>query len=462
MLKVIKNSSDSQRAVIVALTWFFITFPGRAGFDTIYAIQMIRDGQTTNWWTAWYFRILQLLTIDGRVIWIFSLVGILTLTLSFLYFIKSIPLANRIKNFAFLGTILSPIFGVFGVTVQHDVFQTSGLLLLIGLEIRQSRNLDVSKKEKFTFYSTSFLLMATSHAAAIAISLAILVLVVRHRDIRLAIALSVGFLSFTLISAIGIDSSMMKYGKYDSVILDLKCIAQHPDARITDSQWKFLETMLPRKDWQKSEICSSLSDMPFMPKINYTNVGLTETFVKTYLLISIQNPSLWAQSHIVRTTLALPPPFFRSPENMVDLDYSKPVGQGTNWALQKNNNIVIHPSVDDPSLKIEIPVLHQADFFIQALSFLVNQASWFWGWAGLWLWPTMLLLFLIAYSGRQRFLALITTSYPVLSLHAFYVVFGWGPTPRHLQVTIIVGIFALLVFMRIAISSFVDKFQKFQ
>jgi len=448
----IKNSSDVSRAIAVALFWFFITFPGRAGFDTVYAIQLMRDGQTTNWWTAWYFRILQVLTLNGRVIWIFSLVGILILTLSFLYFVKSIPISNKTRNFAFYGTVFSPIFGVFGVTVQHDVLQTSGLLILIALEIRQSRNFETTSGEKMVLYSMSFLLMATSHAAVIAVTLAVLVLLIRYRKVGMALLLSLGFSLFTVVSAAGIDSSWMKYGKFDSVLLDLKCIAQHPHARITPSQAAFLETMLPRERWETPQSCSSLSDMPFKEELSYENVGLHESFIKTYLMISLQNPSLWAQSHIVRTVIALPPPFFRSPENMVDLDYSKPVGEGTNWALQKGNNIVIHPSIDDPSLKVEIPVLHQLDFLlVQSLSFLINQASWFWGWAGLWLWPSMLLLFFTASLGRKTFIDFITCSYPILSLHLFYVAFGWGPTPRHLQITIIVGIFASLLLVKMVI-----------
>lgn len=448
----LKNSSDVNRAIAVALFWFLITFPGRAGLDTVYAIQMMRDGQTTNWWTAWYFRVLQVLTLNGRVIWLFSLVGVLILTLSFLYFVKSIPISKKTRNFAFYGTVFSPIFGVFGVTVQHDVLQTSGLLILIALEIRQSRNLETTNGAKIVLYSISFLLMATSHAAVIAVTFAVLVLLTRYRKIGMALLLALGFSLFTVVSAAGIDSSQMKYGKFDSVLLDLKCIAQHPYARITPSQWAFLETMLPRESWERPQSCSSLSHMPFKEKFTYENVGLNQPFIKTYLMISLQNPSIWAQSHIVRTVIALPPPFFRSPENMVDLDYSKPVGQGTNWALQKGNNIVIHPSIDDPSLKKEIPVLHQLDFLVvQSLSFLINQASWFWGWAGLWLWPSMFLLFFTASLGRKKFIDFITCSYPILSLHLFYIAFGWGPTSRHLQITIIVGLFSSLLLLKMVI-----------
>ena len=65
------NKQDSgipsvKSAIVVASVWFLITFPGRAGFDTVYAIQLMRDGETTNWWTAWYFRILQVLTFNGK------------------------------------------------------------------------------------------------------------------------------------------------------------------------------------------------------------------------------------------------------------------------------------------------------------------------------------------------------------------------------------------------------------
>jgi hypothetical protein len=459
------NKQDSgipsvKSAIVVASVWFLITFPGRAGFDTVYAIQLMRDGETTNWWTAWYFRILQVLTFNGKNIFVFALFGILLLTLSFLFFVRGLPFSTKVLNFAFYGTVISPIFGVFGVTVQHDVLQTSGLLLLLGLEIRNVRGMIMSTNKKLFLYSTSFALMATSHAALVTVSLSILILIIRYRQYFLATALTVGFVSLTTLSGIGVDSSWMKNGKFDSIILDLKCIAQHPDARINETQWKFLETMMSVSEWKNPVSCSSLSFMPFAENLNYQNIGINTVFIKTYVLVSLHNPSLWAQSHIVRTTLALPPPFFRSPENMVDLDYSKPVGEGTNWALQKGNNIVIHPSVDDPSLEIEVPILHQLDFLVQAVSFVINQASWFWGWAGFWLWPTLLLLLLIASLGNKWFLIFLTTAYPVLSLHLLYVVFGWGPTPRHLQVTIIVGIFASLIFIRQFVIVSKDAFSK--
>jgi len=447
----VKTSSDLSRAIVVALFWFFLTFPGRAGFDTVLAIKLMREGQTTDWWTAWYFRVLQVLTFNGRAIWLFSLVGILTLTLSFLYFIKSIPISEKMRSFAFYATVFSPIFGVFGVTVQHDVFQTSGLLLLIALEIRQSRNFEISDRSKLTVYTVAFLLMATSHAAVITFALAMIILLIRYRKVAMVFFLSIGFYLLSTVSAVGIDSSWMKYGKFDSVVLDLKCIAQHPDARISVSQWDFLETMLPLETWKEMLRCDTLTFMPFKKDLNYKNVGINQEFIKTYLLIALQNPPLWAQSHIVRTTSALPPPFFQGPENMVELDHSKPVGEGANWALQIGNP-VIHPSIDDPSLKIEVPILHQLDFLlVQSLSFLINQASWFWGWSGLWLWPSMLLLFFTASLGRRMFIDFITYSYPILSLHLFFVAFGWGPTSRHLQITIIVGIFASLLLGKMVI-----------
>lgn len=461
LISYVKNSSHLSRAIAVALFWYFLTFPGRAGFDTVLAIKLMREGQTTAWWTAWYFRVLQVLTFNGKAIWLFSLVGILTLTLSFLYFIKSIPVSEKMRSFAFYATVFSPIFGVFGVTVQHDVLQTSGLFMLIALEIRQSRNFEISKRSKISVYTVAFLLMATSHAAVITFTLAMIVLIIRYREVAMVFLLSIGFYLLSIVSAVGIDSSWMKYGKFDSVVLDLKCIAQHPDARISVSQWNFLETMLPLETWKEMVRCDTLAFMPFKKDVNYKNVGINQEFIKTYLSIALQNPSLWAQSHIVRTTIALPPPFFQGPENMVELDYSKPVGEGANWALQIGNP-VIHPSIDDPSLKIEIPILHQLDFLLaQSLSFLINQASWFWGWPGLWLWPTMLLLFLVSSLGRHWLMNLISYTYPILSLHLFYVAFGWGPTSRHLQFTIIIGIFATVIFFNLFISFvrklFIDK-----
>ena len=57
------------------------------------------------------------------------------------------------------------------------------------------------------------------------------------------------------------------------------------------------------------------------------------------------------QAHLQRGSEALPPPFFQGPPNQVDRNLAIPVGLNTNTALQLGPE-VLHPSIDDPALKI--------------------------------------------------------------------------------------------------------------
>jgi hypothetical protein len=174
------------------------------------------------------------------------------------------------------------------------------------------------------------------------------------------------------------------------------------------------------------------------------------TFLKTYLRIATRNPAIVIQAHFQRGSQALPPPFFQGPENQVDRDIRNPVGLNTNIALQLGPE-VLHPSIDDPALKLDHNYLKIPESFALFFTFLINQASWFWGWGGLWLWP-IFLFHIVAWRIRSaRLICLL--NYPLILNHLIHVAIGPIPVPRYVMSTILIG-FAYTV---LATFSWFDK-----
>jgi hypothetical protein len=123
---------------------------------------------------------------------------------------------------------------------------------------------------------------------------------------------------------------------------------------------------------------------------------------------------------------------------MVSTDLSKPIGFGTNWSLQENGPGVLHPSIDENSVNRRFQ--GQELIRVPALSgiYFVNQASWFWGWGGLWLWPALLIPFFIMRITRIR--DLFKINFPLIILHMSTIVIGPAAEARHVAATVIVGV----------------------
>ena len=159
-------------------------------------------------------------------------------------------------------------------------------------------------------------------------------------------------------------------------------------------------------------------------------------FFTNYLSIATKNPSIVIQAHLQRSSQALPPPFFQGPENQVDRNIQNPVGLNTNIALQLGPS-VLHPSIDYPDFKIKNDFLKWFESLALFFSFLINQASWFWGWGGLWLWPVFIyFVFPMQVRTPRRLFAL---TYPLALNHFQLIMVGPIPAPRYVMSTILTG-----------------------
>jgi hypothetical protein len=398
----------------------------------------MKNDESTDWWTALYFWFLRITTFNGQSIWLASLLSIIPLYFSLIYFLYSFPEKKvRINRVAFL-ICLSPLFGNFAVNINHDVFFTSGIFLVLGYSLRVYLK-KIKKIDKFVPYF-SIVLFLNSKTGYILIMCFTIYIFLVYRNLLRTLSLILFALVVFVVTSIGVTKTIEPI-HYLPFLADIKCVAQHAEARITENQWEYLKQITPIENWKKPTTCSSMDiAIGVLAVDNYEVIDPIE-FTKSYLSIATKNPAIVIQAHLQRSSIALPPPFFQGPQNQVDRDINNPVGLNTNIALQLGPE-VLHPSIDLPSLKLDIDFLKPLESFALLSVFLVNQASWFWGWGGLWLWP--IFIYLLFRLKERNALSLMTLTYPILITHAALVAIGPIPAPRYVMSTILVGNVILL------------------
>ena len=431
--------------------WYIALFPGRLGYDYALAIRMIQKGDSTNWWTSLFFWFLRITTFGGKFIFIASLLGICALAYSIYYFIFSLPINSSTRRKAFIVILFTPFFGVFGVTVSHDVFQTAGIILLVAIELRFLLQKTIETRHLYIMCIVAYTCLLTTQTGIFFIVISLVTLLIRKKG-KIAMLLTFFVIIALLFSSIGISTDFMRNVKYYPILADLKCIAQHPEARISPAEWDFLTKISPKEYWLESKSCSSIGTVETMP-LNVTLIGPNKYFMQNYFGIISRNPAIFMMAHIQRSRGALPPPFFQGPENQVDLDVSNPIGLNTNIALQIGPEL-LHPSIDEPSVDLNIAILKPIEFLAQIPTFLVNQASWFWGWGGFWFWPIMFfwLKNFTGYKISRRFFTL----YPLYILHLLLFILNPGALGRYYMSTILIGIIISIIL----VINFVDNQNK--
>jgi hypothetical protein len=396
---------------------------------------MIKADQSTDWWTALYFRFLEFSTFYGATIMLSSFIGLISLAFSLWFFLSSAIQDRRILKKTYLAVLSTPLFGVFGVTVSHDVFQTSGIIVFLGLLIRVRQNLLSNREFVLYFIFASVCLLTVKTGFLTIATLTIVLCFTRYRVS--ALRCSIPIVLVALISQVGIGPSIIKHPGANVLLSDLKCVAQHPEADISEQEWLTLQEFASRKLWEEPVTCSNIDLQIKTLEISESDIKLHKTFFMDYLSIVSKNPLIVIQAHIQKSLGALPPPFFPGPQNQVDQNIDNPIGYGVNTALQKGPEL-LHPSIDEPSVATKAKLLLPLQAIAQVLAFLVNQASWFWAWGGLWLWP--ILFFYISSLRITRVSRLSVSLLPIIHLHAGNVVLGPGPLGRYYMSTILVGV----------------------
>lgn len=429
---------------IVGSTTLFIAalYPSRNHLDTVMALQLARDGESTNQWTSIYFRFIEYSSAFGRFPFIPAILGLLSLTLAAVYFVRSLPLTERGKRVSSIAICATPFVGVFGMTLTHEVQTVSGALVLSGILIRRQIDRDYS-------------------ANPILILVAIIACVMTFVGILISAGFLLGLLSkenwkktLASIAVLGLfaifSDSLLRVDKVSSAtnlqafLGDLKCVAQHPDASIAVEQWKVLESFGAREDWTNPTTCSitSVTVMFTAPQVE----GRERELLRLWLEIIRQNPQIALQARIQRSAMALPPPFFQSQPNYSSRNYLEPVGLGTQDDLQQWSPI-FKTSNDDPYQKENFPapsISRPLEYLVLLPAFIINSQSWFWGWGGLWF---VVFLVVLIVGTRLSYKSISRIVLP----HIFTIVglFIGSPVsdPRYAMTLTCVGLFTSIAFL---------------
>lgn len=437
-------------AALILLFWYSALFPGVTGADGAGLLRLIKNGGSTDWFTSAYFWFLKITSFNGRTIIVTSIFSLLILAFSFYWLVKQLPAPKVLLNRCFLLFLVVPILPVFGLTIGHDNLQVSGIFVLLGIEIRNYYKIGLSRFQFWVSYLSSGLLLITTHTGPIIFIAGLILMFLRAQYLKALILFLIIF-GIYFASSIGIEKSVFNgvgtiktnQAKYYSFIADMKCVAQHEEADISEKDWKFLESLSPKKSWELKMSCRDIS--PVLNSLNLKNSSFafdSKEFIKAYLELTLKNPAVVAMAHIQRARGILPPPFFQSPDNQVILDTTVPIGEGTNTALQTGPE-VLHPSNDEPSVAVHIKFLKIFNYIAQAGIFLINQASWFWGWAGLWFW--VILIYWLWKLKIRKLITLFTSLYPIIVLHIVLFVAIPFSQPRYYMGSIIIGVYLAIL-----------------
>lgn len=422
--------------IFISALWYVALYPGRLGFDYSEAIRIMNRGESTSWWTSTFWWFLRITTFNGNTIALSSLICLTSLGFSMMYLSNQLPIKRSIKEKSLIFFSLTPLYGAFGVNVSHDVFLTSSIILFTAIQIRLCINNNQLGKSEYLVITLATMEAVTTHYGIFIVSANVFVFVLQRKSPKTVIAIPLAVLVMQL-STIGV-TQVPTFGPVLPMIADIKCIAQHKEADISETEWAYLVSKAPREEWLVPTSCAMVdTQLSVMPSLELENIKLDTQLVKLYLSIVGKNSAIPAMAHFQRASVALPPPFFAGQPNQVELDPSIPIGEGTNTALQTNAE-VLHPSIDEPSVASKLILLKPLETIAQGLIFLVNQASWFWGWGGLWLWPFLGFVYFQIKAGNTRSVIGILTS--TFTLHFLLLIFS-APLPRYVMSTILMGLY---------------------
>lgn len=400
---------------LVAFLWLIFLFPGRVHVDTEYQMHLMRDDMNTNQWTGIYFRMLQVLTLNGNILFMASLATVVCT----IYAIKNLVALfeiqpdSRLKVRLFLHS--TPYLGFISVTVNHDVFSAAGLILLVSEQDHQKN------KKLGILRITVFTLLASTSYIGLAGAIVFYFIKFFKGKGTLTIPAVLSSLVILLSSVLGI-TQLSFATKVFPLLGDIKCVMQSDSAKISPKDLETLLSVQSIGNWKKRESCASAIDA--YESLQEMNLS-SRDFFPLYLSIASENFSKVVHAHFLRGANAIPAPFGPVPNRTYNLDSNVwNVGEA-----KSNSIILVSPSEDFPPTTEIGKFLNQ---LMGAIGTVFVFFGHFFSWGGFWI--TVILVFALRTRklGTEQWL-------PLLATHL--VVLLWSPVDdqRYLLATCLVG-----------------------
>lgn len=432
--------------ILLFCFWYVSSFPGKLGFDSSELLRLIQNDRQTAWWGSSFYWFVYFTSFKGEQIFVTSFISLVVYTIALLFLIKQLPVNPIIRRRALRIFMMTPLYGTFGVTVSHDVFLVSGIMLIFGELLRHNCRVEPHKNKGFWILIMASSLLMTNQAGILIALTSCAVLYFRKPPGLFLLILTISSLYF--ISNQTIKESFSQDQVTGSInrimIADIKCVVQHPTiSEHVITAWG-LTRYASLEKWKKPVNCASidLAIASLEPLNNHQ--GWNKSLLKTYLNVAAEAPAVVLMSHIQRSRNALPPLLFPAPDNQVNLNASIPLGIASNLALQDGPEL-LHPSVDLTSVDINNRLTKFLEIPSQTLTFLVNQASWFWGWGGFWI--LFIFAFLILHFPLIEKSKVVLMTTPFITQHLVIFVVGAGSLGRYVMCSISVGFLLFLIIL---------------
>ena len=417
----------SYDAVILGL-YFIALFPGRPTYDLEIITDMMQNGESAATWSPLYFRVVQILTLNGQFLGLVSFVGLITLYFSFRFMVSCFGFSVDLERKVRAVVVTLPIFGFFGLTVNHDVFAVSGILLITGLLFRTSFDLSM-RRDGLNILVSVFL--CSMSWLGIASFLGFVFALFFRRHFRMVFASTLMLTLSVLGSAFILNVDAGPSNRWLPILGDLKCIAQDPDSSISQSQWVALSKLASKDDWLEPASCV-IAD--FAPDAAEKNIGANPLeSLKLWGELTLANQKLVAEAHLQRAAVAIPPFFSSPPPNTYSSDYLRPIGTGVPANLFQFSEF-LNTSRDTGRFESPPKFVKPLEIGFINAAFLFNRMSSFWGWGGLWISLAFFLQLLLFRTLR------VTSYFPLLFSHLLLLVASPGPISRYVFGSVLFGL----------------------
>jgi hypothetical protein len=423
-------------------------FPARFGADTNSLIILLENDQSTAHWTALYFRTFQVITFDGRIIWLGSLICLLILALSLENMLRAVARNEIVLKRARLIIALTPFFGVFGMTLDHQLFTTVGFINCLAYCFNRRIEILPSTSRQYFLYkyiwlSLSFLFLQMTFQGMLISCIFFFLILARTKALLLSILVALFSITSATVFQVSTEKSEVSAAISDLRMVpflgDIKCVVQHPRVKLTDLESQVLAKVGGLENWQNPTSCI-VADNAFFAL--HGSSKYQKEIIRTWLSLATRYPQLVLIAHIQRSSMALPPPFFRGQPNMVPTNDLEPAGIQLSVELHQWSEL-FKTSIDNVRLKENRPqVVRFLEPLPLLLAFLFNQNSQLWGWGGLWLLISLIILILRRKENSPP--SELITLVPLFLLSLFLFVMSPASACRYVMPQILFGLILLL------------------
>ena len=436
--QAIKNLSTKSKIESLSLVLYFVfQFPGRIGADANTAMALMRSGNSTSNWTELYFWFLKILTFNGHFIALVSFVG-------FAFFIFSLHfLTNQLWNICVRRSpivyyifILSPLAGVYGMTVDHNLQATTGNIFLIGLLVK------FYNQKRFTVTDYALIVFAIFLSAMSFIGVAGLLgffasLLITRFPIRNLLSL-VLISVFVILGSTWLPAAPRSLGfKFTPLLMDIRCLVPNANVEISARDLEFLATLGPLETWKDPVSCIVAESSEFV-RASVTQDNQAE-IIKIWLRLVRDNPRYVLLAHVQRASVALPPGISVPQPNGYETNLVLPLGSNTPRWLHTWDGVLDDSRYQTEEIQKQPAILSYLQYVVIFPTIILNNFSWFWGWGGLWLLVASVVVM------RRWGLRGMPFLMPIYMSHAFFFVMSPTPNPRYTYLAIVTGLVMLSV-----------------